>query len=473
MTDVTYQRDDYKDALRDWQLVDDVCAGERAIKTAGDRYLPRPNPLDTSKQNRVRYQQYLARAVYYNATGRTLQGLVGAVYRIWPTLVVPEAMRYVEDDIDGAGISIYQQSQSLLAAVLKRGRHGLLVDFPDVEETVSRADQVGGLIRANVLSIDAANVINWQTRRIGGVQRLSLVVIYELVEDVTEDGFGVDETEQYRVLRLHEGAYWVEIWRDTGQGWAIVSSHQPTTGAGRPWREIPFIFLGAENNDPTIDRSPTIDLASLNIAHYRNSADYEDSAYFVGQAQPWIAGLSEEWRDHLERTHTYVGSRAPIPLPVGGAFGIEQAAPNTLVKEAMDQKERQMVALGARLVERGQAVKTATEAQSENEAQHSVLSLAANNVSDAYTLALQWAAEFNNTSGEVEYTLSQDFVEQKLDPQMLTALVGAWQSGQLPQSDFWMQMRKFQVIDPEKSDEEIKAELESEGVGLALDDGEI
>ena len=474
MADVTFQRQEYRDALAAWALVSDVCAGQAAVKAKGATYLPQPNASDTSDENALRYTQYLARAAFYNATGRTLQGLVGAAYRKWPMLDAPGAIGYVAEDVDGAGVSVYQQSQSALGQVLKLGRHALLVDYPTTDAPASRADMVTGKVRATIASIDATQVINWRAERIGAQYRLTLVVIAETRETVTEDGFGLSAEPQYRVLRLTEVGYTWEIWRAGQKGIELAEGpFVVLDGAGRPWDEIPFTFIGATNNDSSIDAAPLYDLAEVNIAHYRNSADYEDSAYFCGQAQPWMSGLTEEWRDHLQQQGIFIGSRAPILLPQGGQFGFAQAQPNTLAKEAMDQKEAQMVALGARLVQPGSAVKTATEAQGEQEAEHSVLSLACSNVSEAYSKALGWMARFMGADGEAALTLSQDFVEQRLDPAMLTALIRAWQSGKLPEADLWEQLRKYGVIDGEKDDETIRGELETQdpGLGLTSDDG--
>lgn len=473
--DVSFQRAEYALALPDWQLAADACAGERAIKDKGETYLPKPNPNDRSEENDEFYKScYLTRAVYYNVTGRTLQGLTGATFKSVPTLTVPTALKYVEKDVNGAGVSVYQQSQAALANVLQKGRHGLLVDYPPVEAPASLAQQQAGLIRANIISISAEQVINWRTEQVGGIHRLSLVVIAETVEEITPDGFGIEKVDQFRVLKLVSGQYVVELWRKDPKGeWYLLDVRAPTDGAGRPWDVIPFGFIGSENNDHNVDHAPLIDLAGLNIKHYRNSADYELSVFFVGQAQPWMSGLSEDWRDHLEKDGIYIGARTPILLPEGGAFGFAQAEPNTLVKEAMDAKEQQMVALGARLVQPGQAVKTATEAQSDNEAQHSVLSLCVSNVSEAYTQALKWAARFMNApDAGIEYALNQQFTERTFDPQILTALVAAWQAGRVPSADLNNQLRKLGIIDPEKTDEEIKGELESESADLGLDDAD-
>lgn len=476
MADVTFQRSDYAASLYSWQLVDDVCAGQQAVKDRGDVYLPKPNPTDESPENKARYDQYKARAVFYNATGRTKQGLVGAGFRKVPTLEAPADLEYVSDDIDGAGNSIYQQSQSVTGQVIKKGRAFLLVDYPPVDGVRSVADMRSSGIKAKVVSYRAEQVVNWKTTVVGAEQKLSLVVIKELDEEDTADGFGVEAIPQYRVLRLTEEGYTQATYREDEKKKAWVLHSGPVLvrdGSGKPWREITGTFVGSNNNDPNIDQSPLYDMAEINIAHYRNSADYEDSAYLCGQPQVYMAGLSETWVSMLEEKGIYFGSRAILPLPENGSAGLLQAAANTLVKEAMDQKEAQMVALGARLVQRGTAVKTATEAQGEQEAEHSVLSLICSNVSEAYTKCLQWMAGFMGVSGDVSYEINQDFVEHSLDSQMLLALIQAWQSGKFPEADLWVQFRKYGLIDSEKSDEDIKAELETQDQGLGLDDGDI
>ena len=471
MPDVTFQHPDYVAANPKWRLVSDVCTGEDAVKARGEEYLPKPNPHDSSPANAQRYAQYKKRTVFYNATGRTKQGLVGAVFSKWPVLNIPAALSYAEDDIDGTGVSIYQQSQKALSEVLKKGRHAVYVDYPAVDAPASKAQQEAGLIRASVISLSAESIINWRTQKVGASHLLSLVVIKESIQQTTEDGFGLENIDQYRVLRLLDGFYRVEVWQKNADGeWSIASTYQPLNGKGQPWRFIPFTFIGAENNDTSIDQPPIIDLARLNLAHYRNSADYEDSTFFVGQAQPWANAVTDQDLKHMQEQGMYVGSKVLLAFSGQSNFGFAQVQPNTMVKEAMDQKERQMVALGARLLDKGSAVKTATEAQAENEAEHSVLSLAASNVSEAYTLALSWMAEFMNAPADVEYTLNQEFTRSELTPQMLTALIQAWQSGQLPSSDLWAQLKKYGVIDPEKDDESIKEELETSDSGLGLDD---
>lgn len=471
MATVDYTRREYDAARSRWRLVRDVCKGSEAIKYCGDEYLPRPNAQDDSEQNKARFESYLARAVFYNATGRTKNSLVGAVFRTWPTLNVPAALEYVATDIDGQGVSVYQQSQSVIGHLLETGRHGLLVDYPSVEAgTVSMADRAARGIRATVTSYVAEAIINWRTRLVGGQHLLSLVVLHETYDTDTDDGFGMETKDQYRVLKLDEaGLYVQELWRNEG-GWAPVEVKQPTDGRGARWSVIPFQFLGSENNDSRIDDSPLYDMAEINIGHYRNSADYEDAAFLLGQPQLVMAGVDEHWYRMLQDEGIYFGSRAPIPLPVNASATLLQTAPNTMIKEAMDAKEDQMVALGARLIERGSATKTATQASADSAAEHSVLSLLVSNVSEGYSQVLQWIGLFENATGEAIYKLNQDFTQITLDATILTGLFNAVQGGQLPQADFWQYLRDRGVIDPEKTDEQIRDELQTSDTGPDLED---
>jgi hypothetical protein len=461
MADITYTRPEVADRFDLWQLVSDACEGEYAVKAQGDVYLPRPNAFDTSQENQSRYDQYLARAVYYNATGRTLTALTGIAFRRWPEIVLPEGLDYLRQDASGSGVTLIQSVQGGVQSVLKAGRAGLLTDYPTVQGGVSRAANLREGVQATITRYDADSIVNWRTERVGGKQRLSLVVLSETFEQ--PDDYGSTTLPQYRELALIDGAYIVRIWRQAGSKWAISEEYVPRNASGGPWREIPFTFVGAIKNDPSMGPIPLYDLAVLNLAHYRNSADFEDSVYLIGQPQPWMSGLDEAWRDHMEERGIYLGSRAPWLLPANGQAGLMQAEPNNLARQAMIDKQEQMASLGARLLDRSGAVSTAYEAESDDNNAHSVLSLTCDNVSSAYTQALQWAGEMMGARGETSLSIPTDFAVDKLDAPTLTALLAAVQAGKVPESDFWAALREAGFIDSEKTDDEIREELNAAG----------
>jgi hypothetical protein len=170
----------------------------------------------------------------------------------------------------------------------------------------------------------------------------------------------------------------------------------------------------------------------------------------------------------------YIGSRTPILLPAGGSFGFAQPAPNTLVKEAMEHKERQMVALGARLIESTNRNKTATGEDNDREATTSVLSLCISNVSEAYQRCIAWCARYldlpvSDEELAASYKINQDFVRLTADPTLLQALVSAWQTGLMAKEDVRAFYRRVGVIATERTDEAIDGDLEQEGPALGTE----
>lgn len=463
--DVTFTRAEVTAALPDWAKVSDCVAGESAIKAAQETYLPKPNPTDESDENAARYANYLARAMFYNATGRTLTGMMGLAFRKAPEVELPKNIEDLIDNIDGAGTPLFTEAHDLLEQVMKAGRAGLLTDYPITDGTVSRADQE--TIRPRVLCYPADSIINW---RVDSSGRLALVVLYE-VEEI-EGEFELETADRFRELRMVEGVYTVRIWRldEAGQPY-VESEFVPLNAAGKVWTSIPFTFVGAIDNNPNLDRAPLFDLACVNVAHYRNSADYEDSVYMVGQPTPVFAGLDEGWISDVWDETVYLGSRTGIPLPEGGSATLLQAGPNTLAGEAMEKKEKQMISLGARLMTPGEAAKTAEQSRAETAAAHSPLSLACWNISIAMTQALTWANQFDSrTESEVDFEISTDFAGLIADANLIKAIVEAWQKDAIPTSDKNAAMRSIGMIQSDKSDQDIADEIEAEGGGLGLED---
>lgn len=469
MANVSYVRDEVAKMKIKWDLIKDCLIGQNAVKAGREKYLPKPNPTDTSEENRKRYDQYVERAVFYNVTQRTHAGLVGQVFQTDPVAELPSLMDPLVEDTDGAGVSLEQQSKKALGEVLAFGRCGLLVDYPNVGEVASRQDLLDGKVRPTIILYDPWDVINWRTKTIGAKKLLSLVVIAEqyIVED---DGFEMKTDRQWRVLRLEDetGVYKVEIWREENGTFQEYEFYYPTDANGNNLREIPFTFIGAVNNDAAVDQPPLYDLAALNIAHYRNSADYEEACYIVGQPTPYLAGLTKDWVEDVLKGQVHLGSRAAIPLPAGGTAGLIQANPNSMPKEAMEAKERQMVALGAKLVEQRAVQRTATEALQEEAGEVSVLATSAKNVAAGYRTALTWCGLFLGTTEEPEFDLNTDFEINRMNAQERQQLIAEWQSGAITFEEMRFNLRRANVayLDDEAAKDQLEEEMNS-GLGAA------
>lgn len=461
MPRVSFIRPELSAIMGRYNKIRDCLIGSEAVKHKADLYLPVPRPTDKTKENLARYKSYKDRAVFYNVTARTLGGLVGQVMSRSPVSEIPDILDMVEEDATGDGVNLEQMAEKTLAFSLSYGRSGLLVDFPNTGGNVTVADLQSGRVRPVLAQYDPFTVINWRYMTDGSVTKLSMVNLAE-TWPFHDDGFEIKTACQFRVLEINSnGFYTVTIWREfqnptswtsdkkipTSENFRISEGPYLVLGPdGNPLTEILFKFVGVRNNDGSIDNPPLADLAEINLAHYRNSADYEEACFQLGQPTYWCAGLDEHWVKEVMGGQIQLGALGGILLPSGGNAGLLQPEPNTMCKEAMDTKERQMVALGAKLVEQKTVQRTATEAMQENASEMSVLSSAAKNVSHAYEWALTKCAEFLNVKGEkIEYKLNSNFQMMQLTPADRLQLVKEWQAGSITFDEMRAVLRKAGV----------------------------
>ena len=461
-----------------YALIRDCLDGEVSVKAAGRRYLPMPNAADQSPENLARYKAYVERAVFYNATKRTLAGLCGQVFLRDPVVEVPTNLDLVIADATGSKVSVEQLAKRALQYTLGYGRGGLLADYPAVDGPATREQLVNGDIRPTVSLYSPWQILNWRTIQRGARQILSLVVLAERYT-LSDDGFEMKLANQWRVLSLDEaGQYKVDLWQDVSPINAsnidqipkltrnqtsakLTQTIYPKDVNGNALTEIPFIFFGAENNDDMPDYPPLYDLASINIAHYRNSADYEEASFIVGQPTPYFAGLTEEWVKDVLKGTVSLGARGAVPLPEGGSAGLLQVQPNTMPFEAMEHKERQMIALGAKLVEQKQVQRTATEAVIENTSENSTLSSSAKNVSAAFVDALKWCMRFvGGDEGKIKFELNTEFDLSKMTADERRQLIAEWQAGAIAFPEMRAALRKSGIA--ELDDDKAKALIEQE-----------
>lgn len=462
---VSYVRPDLAENFDDYDLIADCLKGAGAVKKKNVKYLPMPDPSNQSDENVARYGSYLQRAVFYNVTQRTALGLQGQIFVRAPVAEYPKALENVITDSNGSGISFEQLARDAVWYVESFGRCGVFIDYPNRAKAgaVSKADLASGNVRPTVTIYGPKNVINWREKVIGSKKVYELVV---LVEEYTvqDNGFETVKAVQLRELRLSEdNRYSVQVWRQktpkpaatdpqltngpAGVGLPLSAEFEkfedayfPVDGAGKPLDAIPFCFVGSKNNESSIDPPPLLDMAHINIAHYCNSADYEEMIYLVGQPMLVLSGITERWYKEILKQKVPFGSRNGLALNENAKAELLQVEPNTAAKEGMDSKERQMVALGAKIVEQREVQRTATEAGNETAAEESTLSAVAKNVSSAMKWALEWCAVFQNVQQTgIKYELNTDFELSRLSSEEIAAVIKGWQDNALS----WTEMRNI------------------------------
>lgn len=441
-----------------WEKTRDAVRGSVAVKDKRAKYLPVPD-ADTNAQgvDSVRYKQYIKRAVFTNYTGRTKNALVGAAFRKKPIIELPDGLEYLVDDATGDGLSLEQMAKDELSNLLETGRSLLLVDYPQADENISAEDVERLDLRASIIPYAAEAVINWKTEVIAGRRLLTLVVIAEPYLDASDE-FTHESKTQYRVLRLGDEGYSQQIYRDEEP---YGEEFFPRKADGSTWEFIPVTFVGSKNNDSTVDDAPLSDIADVNIAHYRNSADYEESCFITGQPTLFIThSLSQEQWEAYNPEGIKIGSRAGHVLGETGGASLLQADPNNLVMEAMRAKEQQMVAIGARIITDRGGNETAEGARIRFASENSVLGDIVGNLSEAIHTCIYWCGDFMGVpADDCVFEINREFYDKSVDPQMIMSLVTLLDRQIVSNQDIFDRLKAGGLIDANRTLEDVQDEV--------------
>ena len=423
-----------------------------------------PSASDKSDKNIKRYEAYLERANFVNYTANTKEGLIGLVFRKETKTETPKSIDYLKNNANGNGLSLDQIIKYATGEVLQTGRIGVLTEYPQADAGLTDAQVKALNLRANIVTYPAESIINWRTTTIGGIKKLSLVVLKEETREI--EGFESEEKTQYRVLMLKDGVYVQNIYNEdlellgVTDGDTFNSDIIPRKASGETWKEIPFSFIGSVNNDEQADKSPLYDIAEINISHYRNSADYEESCFIVGQPTYVFTGLTQTWIKDNFKDGVSVGSRGGVLLPQGANGSLLQAQPNQMPLEGMREKEKQMIAIGARLIADTKGNETAEAAKIRFSGQNSKLGSLLKNVENGFIKCLEWAIDFMGGDYNITLEINKEFYDATLDPQTIMAAIQLQDRGVIAVSDTRDLLRRGGIIRHDRTDEEISGEAE-------------
>jgi hypothetical protein len=457
---VSTEHPDYKLYKNVWAKTRDAVKGSVAIKEKKHAYLPVPDnkSLDDARGiETVRYKQYLKRAVFTNFTGRTKNALVGAAFRKNPMYELPEAVDYLNQDATGDGLSLVQLAKDELSNLMETGRSLLLVDYPQADDDLSLEDVNMLDLRASIVPYTAEQCVNWKTSVINGRRLLTLCVLAEPYFN-TDLEFSHDSDIQYRVLRLTDEGYSQQIYRDDKP---VTDEIYPRKADGSVWEEIPLIFVGSKNNDSTIDDAPLSDIADVNVAHYRNSADYEESCFITGQPSLFIThSLTSEQFEEYNPDGLILGSRAGHVLGETGSAILLQASPNNLVMEAMKAKEQAMVMIGARIITDRGGNETAEGARIRFASENSVLGDIVSNLSQGLEKAIGYVCEFMGVTGDYYFDINSEFYDKSVDPQMIMSMITLLDRNLIGDIDIFERLQAAGLIDTARTLDNVREERE-------------
>lgn len=451
--------EEYAEHKKTWDKTRHFRAGSLIVKGKGTVYLPK-----LGKQDDTDYESYKMRAMFYNATGRTIKALAGSIFRK-DTQVTDYENDDVKGDMDLNGRSVDDFANHVVTEILTTGRYGVLVDFSEEEK------------RPYVVGYAAEDIINWRVERRDGQMLLSLVVLKEEVENEDNtDEYESDKTIQYRVLKLdtESGNYTVEVHKKTNgsERFNDITTTTPTRN-GQHLDFIPFKFFGSDTNNEIVDIPPLFDLIEVNHSHYLNSADLEHGRHYTGLPTPWAAGFEFD-----EDNPLILGSKTAWVTddPAAHASFLEfTGAGLTTLETALEHKEKLMATLGGKMIQaQRQGVEAAETARLGQSGEISTLATIANIVSDGLTTCLGWVYWWEH-GGDLKTVksrimLNTDYIDSTLSAGEVAQYISAYQSGGISFDTLFFLLERGEVYQPGTSVEEEKNKIETERPGIDNDD---
>lgn len=462
-TSVPFVHPDYSYWADEWSACRDTFIGQKAIKDKNVIYLPKLEAQDANQ-----YATYLQRAIFYNMVARTVNGLLGTVFRRDPRYIeVPTSIDMTK--VSRSGESMRTFLKRIAQEVLLVGRYGVLVDAPP-----SGRPYMCGYV--------AENILDWETTTTpDGEEILESVLLREIVTH--RDGTFGTRKYMWRFRRLvldfidmnpFNGIF--PTFTDDGeeipvdpdirlvyQQWIFdvdpgklnrepLQNRQPDqiivpTNRGEPFGRIPFWFFGAHSNSPDIEKPPLLDIVELNLSHYLNYAELQHGRFYT--AQPVFYVQTNDTKG------TYrVGPDVVWEIDMAAKPGIIEYNGHGLrfLENALKDIEDQASAIGGRFMT--QSARGAAESDNtlklKEANERSLLINLVNVIDEGMTKVLrfwmQWQDVSETRAARARIEMNQDFLLLEAGAREFRAVAGMWKDGQLPGEVVFEYFKRFEVI---------------------------
>lgn len=455
-----------------WDKCRVVVAGEDAVKAAGSKYLPMLGGQDTAE-----YEAYVQRAMFFAGSARTVDALVGMVFRKDPKIEYPKSRIKELDTISANATPLEVFAKKTVEEVFEVGRYGVLLEMP-AEESVAALPYLCGYTTESIL--------DWHTDIKDGRQRLTQVRLAE--KEVSKvDDFEVEEKEIIRVLSLSSGEDGKSVYtqqkylkttiKEDGKEiveWVKHGSEITPKVRGVALDYIPFVFINVKSLSFDVEKPPILDMANVNLSLYRTSADLEHGRHFTGLPTAWVAGFKLESKLSIGSTIAWVSEE---PNAHAGYLEFTGQGLQSL-ENAVKEKKEYMAILGARLLESDKTgVEAAETLKTRKSSEGNVVASVAGTVEQGMNKVLEWYKDWAGiSSSEVKIEFNKDYTNVTLDPMMINSLMAAVQQGTISFDTFFHNMKKGELYpDGRTMDEEFElielgGPMKKGGPAMDLDD---
>lgn len=441
-------------------LIDALLGGTKAMRAAGEQYLPKW-PAEDHEAHKMR----LAVATLFPAYQRTIEVLGAKPFSKPVTLGkdVPTKLQPWLEDVDRQGRNLHAFLAEVGQEALGYGFSGILVDYPPTQDKdgkalyVTKADEEAAAVRPYFVQIHPKNILGWLTDK-DGLKQL------RLLETATEDDgdFATKEVEQVRVLTRGAWATWRKVEGGIKQDdWQLHDSGVTTI------KGIPFVPVYGNRLGFMRARPALLELAYANVEHWQSKSDQQNILHVARVPILFGKGLDAD-------TSVTVGTGTMIKSdrPDADLKFVEHsgAAIDAGRMSILDLEDRMRQA-GAELLVIKPGNVTETQTLADNEQGACALQKVAENIEDSGDQALQFMAEWVGEAQGGHITVFKDFGAATLAEASAELLLKVNQAGKLSNESLYGELQRRGIIRPDAvwADEQERIDAQGLAPGTMVD----
>ncbi len=463
----------YKKFQSRWEQLNVCLEGEEAIKEKGELYLPYPVRIDEEDKKTAawleQYDIYLQGAHFVEYTAEAVEDLVSSAFRR-PLEIEPELPTDLEY------LDVTDLSKEVVGCVGAYGRSFLFVDYPVIETSPSMKDDNNNKAYLNIY--EPLDVLDWTETRRSGRSELIRVVLREVDEvKIAEDNLA-SPVYLYRELVVDKGVFKMHIHREDEE----QVTYTPIA-AGKPFTEIPGMFVGTTSNTVKVDKSPVMGISNSNLKHYQTWADLMHVQVYTGNPQLVLAGLAAGWNKQAEKNKVKIKLDAAMVLALEGdnsSASLLEIDTNSLVHfRTLEVLEQSMAEQGAKIksISKKAGVESAEALKIRSSASMSKLAAIVANSEEALNKCLEWAGQYMGTTVTSKVQINKEFFAPQPDGSLLSSISNAEGSGTAPRGTAITYLKQIELVPDDKTNEEylkdmeLTTQLESKDEGNEEGDG--
>jgi hypothetical protein len=416
---------DYICNYPDYKRLRDCFQGERAIKEAGVCYLPK-----LKAQSLEDYENYKLRALFFPITGKTVSSMIGMATAKPPKVSYPDLLEpYFKDSAQNYQFTEFYMS--VFTEVTLMSRFGVLIDAP-----VSEGEPI-------LVQYIAENIVNWETDSNG---KLTMLLLREHRRVATGERFESKYECIYRHCYLLDGIYAVEVLNEDLE---LLEAPIFPQFSGENIDYIPWTPFSAAGVHMQVDKSPMLDIATINVSHYLTSADLEWGRHMVGLPTPVVSGVDSSTSLHIGGTAAWI-----LPPAEAKAYFLEFLGEGLAsLEKAMTEKVALMASISARMIDNSARGSESPETvklryMSETASLLHIIS----SVETGLTLMYNMLARLKKVNEEVSIKIPRDILGAGITFKDLSILFEAYLNGSISKESLLYNLRRLDALDPNRTD---------------------